>query len=264
MPFCKNPFFVWFTGRTGSTHLCDLLDSHPQIYCRKEDFCEVKVDDPTTIPDGVQQYAIKEVMFTRQLFTPAETIQNPSAETAIGYLGEIYSHDVLAAGFKFKFPNQIAVYPEVAEHLRTVPNIKMIELTRDNPLKQSISLRNVTRLKELGLNRSGNAVASVDLKPMDLDVELAVKHAYYFLRIREEFRSYTESFTNVMRVTYEQLCFQPEETMPRVLDFLGVDSKQGLQSKFTKTTPDNMQEAVANYDELVTAVQGTDLEKYLD
>lgn len=264
MPHCKSPFFIWFTGRSGSTHLCDLLDSHPQVYCRKEDFCEVKIDGPNDASEEAQKFSIKDVWFKRVMFTPDGSNDNPSPEDALDYLDEIFSSDSIAAGFKLKFPNQSVGYPEVVEQLQKTPGLKMVELIRENTLKQSISLRNVERINALGVSSSCNATESVELEPLLLDVDLAVKHAQYFLRIREEFQQFTTAFKNTISVSYEQLCFEPEQTLPRILEFLEVDPTVDLTSKFSKTTPDNIRHAISNYDELVAAVEGTDMEKFLD
>jgi len=264
MPHCKSPFFIWFTGRSGSTHLCDLLDSHPQVYCRKEDFCEVKIGGPDDVPKETPTFSIKDVWFTRVLFTPKARIDNPTQQNSLDYMNEIFSSDSVAAGFKLKFPNQAAGYPEIVEQLPETPGIKMIELIRENTLKQSISLRNVERISALGVSRSSNATESVELEPLQLDVDMAVKHARYFLRIREEFQQFTAAFDNVISVSYEQLCFEPEKTLPRILEFLDVNPTVDLTSKFSKTTPNNIRDAIANYEELVAAVEGTDLEKFLD
>lgn len=264
MPFCKSPFVIWFTGRTGSTYLCDLLNSHPQIYCRMEDFCEIKIDGPDAVPANTKAYSLNNMLFTRALFTPDSRIENPDSSTVLEYMEQIFSSESAAAGFKLKFPNQSAVFPEVAEQLPKIPSIKIIELIRENTLKQSISLRNVERINALGVSRSANAIESVKLEPLTLDVELAVKHANYFLRIREEFQQYTSMFADSISVTYEQVCFEPQQALARLLEFLNVDSNVDLTSKFSKTTPNSIQDAIANYDELAAAVKGTKLEKFLD
>ena len=251
MPKAKSPFFIWFTGRSGSTHLCDLLDSHPQIYCRKENFSFVK--NPGEVPYR-----------SRMLFTPGRKIKNPASSEVLDYLNQIYSTDSLAAGFKFKFPNQSRGFPEVTEQLPQIPGIKVIELIRENTLKQVISIQNRKRIKAMGVSRGANLLESLKLEPLLLDVDTAVDEANKLLLRREEFRQYSAMFSDSISITYEQICFEPQQIIPQILEFLNVDTNVDLTSRFFKTTPDNIREAVANYEELVAAVKGTKLEEFLD
>lgn len=261
---CKTPFFVWFTGRTGSTYLCDLLNSHPQIHCRKEDFSEIRVEDDAKLPPDAKVLELNGIRFTRKVFTPSEILHDPSPEESVNYLNRLFSTGEDACGFKLKFPNQSLAYPEVMTALGQIKELKVIELLRSNALKQAISLRNVDRIQQLGVSKSGNALKQVSLEPLELDIQLTLAHARYFIRTRTEFRQQIESFANVHCVTYERLLNETNETMQSVLEFLNVDPKVGLASNFQKTTPDKLVDAIANYDELVAAVTDTELEQFLD
>ncbi len=261
---CKTPFFVWFTGRSGSTFLCDLLDSHPQIHCRKEDFSEVRIRHEDSIQPTTKIVEFQESRFFRRMFTPDGTVDDPSAEAVIQYLEQIFSMGSEACGFKFKYPGQAAVYPEVMESLKQVEDLKVIELTRGNVLKQAISLRNVSRITQLESSQSSNARKQVDLDPLVLDIPLTLAHARFFLRSREDFRKQIAGFSRLLQVTYEGLLQDNQAAQRRILEFLEVDPEVALKSAFHKTTPDRLREAVQNYDQLATAVAGTELEPFLD
>ena len=261
---CKTPFFVWFTGRTGSTFLCDLLNSHPQVYCRAEDFSEIRIDDKSQIKPGAKWIELNGAILVRRMFSPSGTVDDPSADTAVNYLHQIFSSGPHACGFKFKFPNQSTVFPEVVAALGQIENLKVIELSRANALKQAISLRNLSRVQELGVNRAGNTIQSIDLEPLVLDVPLTMAHARYFLRTRSEFQQLAAGFSAVMPVTYEQLQFDADNTSQRILEFLDVDVSAELHSEYHKITPEQLSDAVENYDELVAATTGTELEQFLD
>ncbi len=265
MQTCETPFFIWFTGRTGSTFLCDLLDSHPQIACQKEQFCEVKLDDASEFPSGARTYTNNAGVFGRQLCqrSPATKIDDPTDDQTLGYLGEIFNADATACGFKLKYPNQAQCYPEIVEQLRSIAGLKVVELVRENVLKQAISLRNVARIQQLGVSRWSNAVEAVELEPLELDVPLTIRHANYFLRTRNEFHQFTSLFNDVLPLRYEQLVAD-DAAIEQVLEFLNVNTDVMLQSEFKKTTPDRISQAVANYDELAMAIQGTELEQFLD
>lgn len=264
MQTCENPFLIWFTGRTGSTFLCDLLDSHPQISCRKEQFCEVKIEAKTQFPKNARTFTNKAGTFARRLFADQEIVDDPNTDQTSEYLASILNSGLPACGFKLKFPNQSFVYPEVVQALKAISGLKVIELVRENVLKQAVSLRNVKRIQDLGVSKSSNAVEEVNLEPLELDVELTIKHAMYFLRSREDFFDFSRMFANVLPIRYEQMLENRDKTIRTILEFLEVDRTVQLCSEFKKATPDRLAEAVSNYDELATAVQGTGLEQFLD
>ena len=260
MAICPSPFFVWFVGRSGSTYLCDLLNSHDQIYCRPEDFAEIFVGDKAV--DAEHIVTINRIDFFRRIHRPDGDLDFPTEADSLEYLNQIYSQGSHACGFKLKHPNQFEAFPEVVGQLKQIPGMRLIGLQRENVLKQVVSLRNVDRLRELGMAVSGNARKSVDLGPIVLDIDLAVKHARYFERLKEALKTLARVFEHVLMVTYEQLFYEPAETNARVFEFLGVEPAE-MSSKYKKVTSDNLADAVANYDELVEAVRDTELEKHL-
>ena len=264
MEKCRTPFFIWFTGRTGSTFLCDLLNSHPQIFCAKEQFCEVKILDGVEFSESARTYSSQSGTFGRRLFADGTTIDDPSDEQTLDYLGSIFSQSRKACGFKLKFPMQSMVYPEVVTRLRETEGLKVIELLRENVLKQAISLRNVDRIKQMGVSKSSNAVQPIELEPLNVDVKMTIQHANYFLRSREAFHQFTGEFSEILPVSYEQILYSQGKTLKSILDFLGVDEAPELHSMFNKTTPDKIADAISNYDELKSGVQGTELEAFLD
>lgn len=261
---CPTPFFIWFTGRAGSTLLCDLLASHPQIYCRMEDFGEFAVGPDAKEDDETTLVQFNGVRYERKISCPDVLIENPSPTQAVEYLQQIFSHGEPACGFKLKFPTQAIVYPEVVEQLKKTPDVKVIELIRENVLKQAISLRNVERIRKLAVQKSCNLTSQIELQPLHIDTDLVIKHARFFLKSRDNFYALSSHFANVLPVTYEQISSNVRGTIGRITEFLGVDSDVELETKFVKTTPDRISDAIANYEELSAAVAGTPLEEFLD
>ena len=145
-----------------------------------------------------------------------------------------------------------------------VSGIKVIELIRENVLKQAISLQNVQRIRQQEKQMSCNLTAKVDLEPLPADIRTVVQHAKYFLRTREEFQNVTRKFQHVLPVSYEHLNRDSVGTTKQILEFLGVDTDLELATQFVKTTPDRIADAIINYEELVDAVAGTKLEAFLD
>ena len=263
MQICKSPFLIWFTGRTGSTYLCDLLNSHTTIYCRREDFSEIRVasSEYTQGP----KIEINGSQFFRRLHRPQGDIEHPDQSQTVDYLHHLFSQEFTACGFKLKFPNQFLAFPEVVDAAHRIENLRLIGLYRNNVLKQAISLSNVERIRQLGVANSGNAKCAVNLQPLELNIDEALKHARFFARCKNELKKFASEFQNVFYVAYEDLCKQPDKTLNELLEFLQVDGDaKKMYSNFKKITPDRISDAISNYDQLVTAVNGTDLQLFLD
>lgn len=264
MNVCPNPFFIWFAGRSGSTYLCDLLNSHPDVYCRMEDFGEIRIQPRAEKTENYQIVEVNNLCFFRRLNRPGALIDDPNDETTLEYLYSLLGQPFTACGFKFKYPNQPLVYPEITRVLPSVPGIKVVQLVRENVLKQAISLQNVDRIKEMGEYQSSNVTSDVQLDRIWIDVWQIVSHARYFLNEQPKFREFLRPFENVLTVIYEDLFNTPQRTLPQVLAYLGVDPSVRLISQIQKITPDNLREVVYNYEELEAIVKGTELERFLD
>ena len=263
MQVCKSPFLIWFTGRSGSTYLCDLLNSHSDIYCRREDFSEIRIESENS--QSMPSVDINGTRFVRRLHRPQGDLEHPSRGEAIDYLNQLFSKDCSACGFKMKYPNQFLVFPEIAHALKETPNIRLVGLRRENVLKQAISLGNVDRLHQMGVVNSGNAKCDVNLEPLCLDVDETLKNAMFFAKCKSHLERFASEFNKVHFVVYEDLCYRPQKTLDELLKFLDVDGNaEYLQSRFKKITPDRISDAVSNYDQLEQAVAGTELEIFLD
>jgi hypothetical protein len=121
------PFFIFFPERSGSSHLVNLLNSHPQINCFGEEF------------------------HLRDLPGTQERIpKHNSAASVVNSLRKIYQNEYTKAnGFKFKYPGQPERYPEVMNFLTEHSDqVRIIILYRENRLKAAISKQNHTRLYE--------------------------------------------------------------------------------------------------------------------
>ena len=265
MKTCETPFVIWFTGRTGSTFLCDLLDSHPEIRCLKEQFCEVKLTEGIDFPEDPRTFTDETGTFGRRLFCDDDVpLDNPTDEQTLNYLAKVMNSDHKACGFKLKFPSQSLTYPEIVDALRQIKGLKVIELIRVNVLKQVISYQNMLRINKLGISKACNAIENVQLEPIEVNVPKTIGMARHLLRSREEFGQFTQMFDSVLPVRYEELLTDQEKTLQRITDFLGVDSEIKLQSDFKKATPDKISQAVSNYDDLAKIARRWKLDQFLD
>ena len=112
---------------------------------------------------------------------------------------------------------------------------------------------------------------AVDLEPkLTIDVPSIVSLTKYYLRKHSEFVAGIDVFfepgssQRVLRIDYEDLLSNEDQTPQKVFEFLGVDKHAKVVSNLRKATPDNLADAIENYDELVEAVRNTDLEWMVD
>lgn len=273
-PFNKSskngptPFFIFCLERSGSSHLGNTLAAHDQILCRLENFDSEALGEASELPP--QNFPIFKCgswAYRRRINKNKVTLLDPSDEQALEYLDEIFSQPFQACGFKYKFPTQVICFPEVLDALKNRPNIHVICLTRKNVLKQAISRQNMKRLLELKQEgevklSSRNLLNEVELPPLHLDIQQAVGYAN-LLQEQQAFMIETaKAFKRVFYVDYEEMLHDHDGTFQRMVDFLGVDP-QPIHSRFRKSTPDDLEKAIANYDELVEAVKGTPISPML-
>ena len=109
----------------------------------------------------------------------------------------------------------------------------------------------------LGRNRK-------QLPPITLDLRRAVRYATRGLELNKKFALSASRFSNVKQVVYEDMLADPRKVIREVLEFLDVDPEQELNGKLLKATPNLLSKAVQNYEALCAAVQGTQLEAFLD
>lgn len=277
---CPVPFVIFTMERTGSSYFCSLLDSHPEVVCRREDFHEIIVREKSLLPGGVEPLRVtSEGSYFRQIaqFGRAKTIA-PTSKQAIAHLYDIFSCPVTACGFKFKFPIQYKLFPEVIDELQSVgKKLRVISLARRNFIKQAVSRQNMLRIRTVTegaeCNLSGRISPTTKREIVGtsfrIDVEKVIQYAKqlqeHHARFQENVRRFGEmSGREVLEIDYQDLLDDYDETIKSTLRFLQVDQEVELVSRMDKATSDRLSEAVENYDELADAVQGTDFAAFLD
>jgi len=239
----KTPFFIIFQGRSGSSYLQGLLDTHLDISCKGEIF---DLDKEKLLNKELERDPKYKGVSTRKV------------------LENIFSQPVMASGFKFKYLEQVELYPEVWQYLfERRDKIKVILLSRINLIKTAISLQNRVRLTNEGRDPNIRKDSGFYIGKLNLDIKLAIR---YIKRRKErdcELNKLVEDFKYVLKINYEDLLYKRDETLKKVLEFLEVSVYLDLKEYTRKITPDDIKEAVENYDDLVEALKGTEFEKYL-
>ncbi|MEE2641789.1 MAG: sulfotransferase [Planctomycetota bacterium] len=240
----KSPFVIFFPERSGSTMLVHLLNSHPEITCEHELFPTVSSGD------GKGQLPVHD--------QESEKIQK---------LETVYSgQGTIASGFKFKFQGQYEAYPDVSRFfLRNVNCMRMIFLYRENLLKMAVSRQNLVRLKEMGEEHFLESSSDRELGKIELNLEEARNYIRLQSRNLKFFRRLSHIFEHRMGVSYEQLCTHPRKTLRKICRFLGVAEWEGKpEAPIRKITSDNLEQAIANYGELVDYFRQTRYASFLE
>lgn len=266
--------------RTGSSYLCSLLNSHPDVICRREDFHEIIVRQESQIPKRAKALRITaEGHYFRQIaqFGPRKTIA-PTNKQSVAHLYDIFSCPAHSCGFKFKFPIQHKLFPEIIDELQSIgKKLRIISLTRRNFIKQAVSRQNMLRIRTVTegseCNLSGRVSQSTKQEILDttfrIDVEQAIGYAKQLQRQHVEFHESLHEFSRicgreVFEIDYQDLLDRHSATINDTLSYLEVSQDVELVSNIDKATSDQLSQAIENYDELVEAVQGTEFADFLD
>jgi hypothetical protein len=211
-------------GRSGSTLLQTMLDSHPDIRCFGELF----------IPNG-----------------PFEQSGEPSAAA---FLDDEFTHQTQpVVGFKFPWSSLIP-HPEVVEVLRR-QRFRMILLTRRNKLDQYLSLQ---------LAIQNNVWHSYDgiyeQERLHIDLDHCMENLEYFRFGETMLREIMRGAPGV-EVEYEPIVHQ--QGLDPVFTLLGVGPHE-LTPGVARLRQGTQRDIVENYDELKERLRGTPWEGDLE
>lgn len=217
-------FAVLCLGRTGSTHLVELLDSHPQVRCFGE---LLNPRHPEAAP-GAWLGDVADEQLAHRLDAVLD------------------SADMPAAGFKLPL-DSLRARPEAERWLRERRALRVIRLRRENLLALLVS-RRLLRETMLASPQAGYGQVTVEIDP---DECLRV------LARMERHESHLDSLSRGHRtfeLEYNEL--NDANTHERVLAFLGQPT-QPLASTRTRRRRQPLQETVSNWEQIRSALAGT-------
>lgn len=225
----RQNFVILFEGRTGSSMLTELLASHP---------CMISEPERLVRKSEGEQSGWMEQLYTD---TPNPMIQ--------------------AVGFKTKLRD--VANPDYFLELLEKHHVKVIYLHRENLVKMALSRINAIRLFED--RKLWNLLPGQSQLP---PIAIPVQQFDESLRFRLDKEQKLQSFLNrlsvpVLDLTYEMLLASPQTVFDSIFTFLDV-VPYPLEGKYKKNTPDNLREAIINFDELKAHYQGTEFEAMFD
>ena len=173
-----TPFVILFQERSGSTHLYSLLNSHPQVTCRAEDFTFDWYRPPGGNGTGAHSGAPPS---RRKLIGFGDDVLDPTRADILSHLEAVFEQPTAANGFKFKHPNQTGGYPEVLEHLEGLgERLRVVYLDRENVVKRAVSKQVLLHMRQNDQRaslRNENLVRKSEYRPLRIDVDEAIRYA---------------------------------------------------------------------------------------
>lgn len=228
-------FVVLFAHRSGSSHLVSLLNSHPEIRAHGEVFDGVKHSE-----DGYTG------QLTRQITKDGNSIKNPNPKTCVSLVEEWMDGKGGIQGFKFKFPKQAGLFPEVNNKMHEFgSSLKVVELRRSNLVRRALSHFNHLRIREM-TGRSNFRSSGTTLSPIELDLDGFVVYVRRLEKLLGQFNDWVNGFPERYQLDYESLISE-SGSLRNLQRFLGVKEVRSLRSKVIKATPSRLEDAIANY-----------------
>lgn len=230
-------FVIIFEGRTGSSYTISCLNSHPNVLCYPEILVRRPHHIQKEILDGIAQgHAIEK--WPQVIINPRYFHALPADKTSFEAIGlKTKLQDVKSVSHFFDY---------LHKH-----KFRLLYLKRHNVIKSALSKLNGRRLVKKYGDGHWNALRKEQVQgafyvpPNALLTQLEERirfekwHQCFF----ELYQGYKKQFY------YEDLLRDEKHFMLQVLNFLDVEDC-ALQGRFFKNTPDALQDAILNYDEI--------------
>jgi hypothetical protein len=221
-------FVILCLGRTGSTHLVSLLDSHPKIRC----FGELFPHERGTLDEAYAPY------WRSDPLDYVADLTAPVTEPTVG----------------FKLPmGSIQAHPD-ALRLLEPEGLRIVRLSRLNLLALFVSRRLLASTRVSQSTRGDYGDATVVLDP---------KQCVSVFRRTEQHESYLDEIADgkpTYRITYEELA--TGQGLPEIQRFLGVEPVP-LRSDFGRVRKRPLAETIENWPEVQGALRGSPYERFL-
>jgi len=209
-------FIILFNGRSGATLLQRSLNRHPDVFCEDEVLGGV---------DSIERLTT--------LFATGDK-KCRGLKTKLVALGE-----------------DVRTQEWLAEH-----EVRVLHLRRDNPVKQALSIyvaaRIYARQKAFHLYKPEERIT-----PIHVALDEYRDYLMYVLEMERRLHHWMAKWRGVvMRMSYEGLAENPADVLTLIQRWLGVPMRSDVLDPMIKVVPDNLREAVKNYDELRAFVLG--------
>lgn len=253
LPPSVVPFLILSRGRTGSTYLHQLLDSHSSCICFEEIFAD------RNLPPLPEAYPADRV-------EPMQSSAALRVTEPVRFLHEFvyadYPPEIRAVGFKlFYFHARVGNGARLWEYLRGAAQIRIVHLGRRNILRMFTSMKIALKT---GCWWSHDGSPGLAEKRVALD---PAEFERYVREVEQARREGDRMFAHhpMLRIDYED--FESHTAgNPRIddlLGFLGLPASP-LCTPMQRQNPERLRDLIANYDELMAHFSDTPLITFFD
>lgn len=256
-------FIVFGRGRSGTTVLADELGHHPDLHCvlhsvRYEGFETAVIEpfarhDRPETADAADQMRRASAPPPYDWWTLREGLPVPAQKYA-RYLDELEAWssaqgNFSAIGFKI-IDNQMTERAGLLEELLR-RDYRVVHIRRRNVVRHALS---GLIAQQRGVYNERNYELPDQKYHIDCSQLLTGIH-HILVHARHWDERLKESKAAVVYTVYEDFLANRESFYAPILDFLGVDRRTLPASDFTKMTPNDLSEVIANYDEIRRATE---------
>lgn len=141
-------------------------------------------------------------------------------------------------------------------------DIKVIRMRRDNILKTAISYVRAEHYAELTRRKTGKARWGVlegeqALGPIIIDTDVLFQRLKTIQQAHDLLMNLLPH-NAVLDVEYIEVAQNLKTTVEKISDWLSIPIRSDFRVKFEKATPDDLMEAIVNYDEVRHVLSGTE------
>lgn len=156
-----------------------------------------------------------------------------------------FPRSIKSVGFKLFYEDlEKGVFKKIINQ----PRIKIIHLTRNDLLRQFISLKRAQETEvwsqEKDFNKSPESAIKIDILGFKKFEEDSIQQRKKMMNLFSQHE--------MLQISYEDLCLHPEEILASVQRFLNTKPRK-LFSLLKKQSSDNIELLVSNYQELLAA-----------
>jgi hypothetical protein len=226
------------------------MDSHPQVVCDGELLIGARVELP-----GILKRRRRSGKIYKYIRAGG---WNPA-----GIMEDFYAQDDGSSVIAFKAMHSQLARRRAREYLRKHQDIRAIHLRRENLLKQYVS--NVLLQRKRGRGWWAHTGRKLPPVSMRISPKVAIKS---MRRVEAQFQEFELLLSNHKRieVVYEHMiegeCLS-DQVSEAICDLLDIEHRE-MCCNLVKGNPNDLKSMVANYEELVDGLQGTEFERFLD
>ncbi len=220
----RRRFLILFNGRCGGTLVQRSLDRHPNAVCKPE------------LLQSIDEFDEQVAFLEKDSYSH---LDDPAIQAA----GAI----VKLAAFR------AADYSRLRDYVNS-NDVSVIHLYRENPIKHALSgyvadvLRE--RIRDVHIYQDEDRVT-----PLHVDFDKFLVHHRYFVEYERRLFCFVEGIRHFARLNYESLLEDPAERMLEIQSWLGLPLHANLLDPMKKIVPDDLRDAIHNYDEFSTNVR---------